>query len=136
MRSNGIVKMALPALLAVAASGLLYALVLQLWLDEGLALRGIWTWNSADSAIVKVRIQNGEFPQDQNGDHQFPPAYPGVANVRLLLKARAADGTTVQGGAVGQIPFGATREFTIVLPKPATQLQFLQVLRLPGSMPT
>ncbi len=128
MRRNSIAKWALVAILAVAVSGLVHALVLQLWLDDGLALRGIWTWNYGSSAMVKVRIQSVGYHNGYPGDGKFPP-YLGAANVRILVKARAEDGSAVQGYALGQIAPGAIREFTISLPKRITQLQFLQVVR-------
>jgi hypothetical protein len=134
MRRSIVAKLVIGALVLVAVSSLAYALTLQLRLDPGLALRGIWTWNSGSSAVVKVRIEYAGYKN--GGDHQpYPPVYPGAANVRLLLKARALDGTTVQGAAMGQIPMGAIREFTIVLPKPVSQLQILQVTRIGSGMP-
>ena len=134
MNRRLVAKLVLGALVLLAVSGLAYALALQVRLDPGLAFRGIWTWNSASSAAVKVRIEN--LGNKYDGNHQpFPPVYPYAANVKLLLKARALDGTTVQGSAMGQIPMGAIREFTIVLPKPVTELQILQVTRLGGGVP-
>ena len=118
MTRTWIAKSAIAALAVLAVSGLAHALALQLWLDDGLTLKGIWTWNSANSAIVKVRV-HAAVP-DPTARATVPIATAAI--VTVIVKARATDGTTVQGSAVGQIPFGSTREFTIRLPKPVTQL--------------
>lgn len=131
MRNHRLARRVLGALVVVACCGLAYALALQLVLDHGLALRGIWTWNSGSASVVKVRLQSVG-PACPWNNHQPTPATPYVRSVKIVLKARAIDGTTVQGGAIGQIPAGATREFAIALPKPVTQLQLLQATWLGG----
>ena len=112
MRRTTIAKRLAAALLVAALSGLAHAVTSVHVGDSDLEYRGAVFFNSAKSATVTVRVFYDEIP---------------TANVSVLVKALAQDGTTVEGSTVGQVKGLTTRPFVIVLPKPITSLVFVRI---------
>jgi hypothetical protein len=108
------------AILAIALSGTAYAATAIFINEEDLEYRGSWTWNSNGSSRVTVRVANTD-----------AEATPDYDRVQVVVKARATDGSTVQGTKTALILGGQTRDFNFSFSKPLTSLQFVQILELP-----
>jgi len=91
---------------------------LALVVDPGLQFLGQWNWNYATTSIVKVRVKNVSC---------------GSGIVLVEVKARAEDGSTVQGSVRIPLAAGAGREVQIPLSKRITSLQFTQLRFSPAN---
>jgi len=115
--SRGAMKGLAIALAVVAFIGVAHA-TLALVVDPCLAFRGQWHWNSASSSVVKTRVQNlGQC----------------AGLVKVGVKARAEDGSTIGGYQYLNVPGGAIREASISLPKRITSLQFTELRFQPAN---
>jgi hypothetical protein len=118
MNRKSIAMFALVLTLAVGASGLLHAATSVFIYETGdFEYRGQWISNGASSASVKIRVANPD-----TVENEF---------VRVVVKARATDGTQVQGSSIGQVLARGTKDFTITLPKAITSLTLIQILQIP-----
>jgi hypothetical protein len=112
---RGKLKLALAVAIALVALSSATDATFSVYVSPGLLWKGQWYWNTDDGSVVNVRVAN------TNGIPVF---------VVVDVKARAEDGTTVQGFEWLNIPAKGGREASVELDKSITSLQFTQVRRI------
>ena len=118
MTQKPVLKLALAAALMVVLTNVVSAATSYFASEPELVYKGSWYWNSASSSRIQVRILN----DDNEGEFD---------RIRVVVKARAVDGTTVQGQTIVLVKEGSTRDFNINLSKPITSLVLIQATELP-----
>lgn len=122
-------RILLAALAGLAAFGLVHAAT-SIYESPGTRYVAHWTWNDAAAGTSSVEVLLKAAPPRRPPERLAPPPVPCVLNVKVLVLARAADGSTLQNYALVQLKAAQPKKVELEFEQPLTSLEFIRILTL------